>query len=418
MHTRLMLALPFALTLFVACGNGDGSPTGSAPDPVGEAPAAGATDSPAVDTGPTAGGGAIPAPGEALGPALSDLPRFTIQPFEGSPLSVETFPQDQIVSGGPPRDGIPALNNPPSVAASAATLVGDDDLVLGVVIDGDARAYPHAIGWWHEIVNDRIGDRGISVTFCPLTSTGMVFDATAEDGQQFELGVSGLLYNNNLIIYDRRDNATLYPQIYTAGIEGSHRGEALTLLPVLETTWRTWKALHPNTRVIESGTYPQSRYAVYPYGDYRTNDNYLLFRLQPSLADNASPYAGSFGTKDMVMGLRLNGAARAYPFKELGQQAVVNDALGDIEVVVAYDRDSQMAVPFARQVADQILTFQLREGGFPFQLRDLETGSIWDLTGLAIDGPLSGTRLTQVPAHNAFWFAWVTFWPETDVYLP
>jgi len=429
MQTLITRALPFAVAVLAACSGGDGTPTSSGVDLDTGAPASGvpASDGDIVGDGEpgtpstegdATGGGVMPLPDAGSGPAPADLRPYAIQPFEGSQLSLETFPRNSIVSGGVPRDGIPALNNPRFVAPGSVTYLTDDDLVLGVVIDGEARAYPHNIGWWHEIVNDRIGDRAISVTFCPLTGTGLVYDATGEEGEQFQLGVSGLLYNNNLVMYDRRDRSTLYPQLYGTGVDGARKGEALTLLPVMETTWRAWRTLYPDTGVIESGTYDLERYTRYPYGSYRTDNDYLIFGLRPNLAENTSPFSSSFGSKDMVLGLRLNGEARAYPFDEMGEQTVVNDHLGDIDVVVAFDRDSQLAVPYARQVDDQILTFELAQGGFPFQLRDQETGSTWDITGRAIAGPLSGKRLTQVPAHNAFWFAWVTFWPETDVYLP
>lgn len=425
--------LPLAVAVLAACGGSDSSPSAPTDDPGTATPAAGSAapvDEQVDGTVGAAVGGEIgvedgaadgvdtPLPGLDRGPTLAELPAFVIQPFEGSLLSLETFPRDRIVSGGVARDGIPALTNPTFVAPGAIAYLEEDDLVLGVVIDGEARAYPHNIGWWHEIVNDRLGDRSISVTFCPLTGTGLVFDTTGEDGEQFQLGVSGLLYNNNLVLYDRRDRSTLYPQLYGTGVDGERRGESLTLLPVVETTWRAWKTLYPDTGVIESGTYSLSRYTRYPYGNYRTDDGYLIFGLRPTLANNFSPYSTSYGAKDMVLGLRLNGEAKAYPFEELGGQTVVNDQLGGIDVVVAFDSASQMALPFARQVDDQILTFERREGAFPFQLRDLETGSTWTILGRAVDGPLAGTQLTQVPAHNAFWFAWVTFWPETDVFQP
>jgi hypothetical protein len=124
---------------------------------------------------------------------------------------------NHIISGGPGRDGIPAMNNPDFVDPDQVSYVAPDDLVLGVYMNGIAKAYPENLGWWHEIVNDVIGGQGISVTFCPLTGTGLVFDATNPDGSQFELGVSGLLVNSNLIMFDRRDQTTLYPQMaYTA----------------------------------------------------------------------------------------------------------------------------------------------------------------------------------------------------------
>ena len=291
----------------------------------------------------------------------------------------------------------------------------EEDLVLGLVVNGVARAYPENIGWWHEIVNDEIGGRSVSVTFCPLTGTGLAFEAA--DGGPLELGVSGRLFNNNLVMYDRRDDETLYPQLYFTGVHGSRKGESLTLLPAIETTWRTWKTLHPDTEVVAGGTYSESRYTQYPYGGYRTNNDFLIFSLNPSIARNANPYAGRYGRKDPMLGVRLNGEPKAYLFDKMGERAAINDQLGGVDILVVWDQDSYLALPYSREVDGQSLTFEIEPGeGFPFSLVDDETGSLWDINGVAIDGPMSGARLARVPAHSSFWFAWVTFWQETDVW--
>ena len=386
-------------------------------DGIPEVPGDATPDAPDVD---------LPGDDVNLPPAADALPTGAVlptpwganQPLFGSSLSVETFPLHRVVSGGPPKDGIPALNNPPFVAASTPpSWLGEDDLVLGVVVGGVARAYPHNIGWWHEIVNDRVGDQAVCVTFCPLTGTGLVFDANDENGNQFELGVSGQLYNNNLIMYDRRDNSTLYPQIYSTAVLGPRTGESLSLMPVVETTWATWKRLHPDTEVIANGTKSSSQYTRYPYGDYRINNSYLLFALNPPLSDNPNAYANIFGAKDGMLGVRLDGHARAYLFDEMGDQAAINDQVGGVDIVVLWDRASSLAIPYASEVDGQSLSFEIDDStGFPFSLVDRETGSLWNARGEAIDGPLAGAQLTQVPAHNSFWFAWVSFWRDTDVW--
>ena len=120
-----------------------------------------------------------------------------------------------------------------------------------------------------------------------------------------------------------------------------------------------------------------------------------------------------------MLGVRLNGEPKAYLFDKMGQRAVINDQVGGVDVVVVWDEDSHLALPYARDVDGQSLTFGLEPGqGFPFSLVDDETGSLWDINGVAIDGPLAGARLARVPAHNTFWFAWVTFWQETQVWKP
>jgi hypothetical protein len=362
-------------------------------------------------------------PAQALPNLDTTAPSFSAQitasPFAASGHSLEEFPLRLLISSIIPKDGIPALSNPSF--ATDASFLNDDDLVLGVVINGLAKAYPHNIGWWHEIVNDRVGGHPISVTFCPLTGTGLVFDAQAKDGSHFELGVSGLLFNTNLVMYDRRDGRTLYPQLYFTSVQGPRRGESLTLLPVVETRWSTWKRLHPDTQVVAYGTYAPSQYTRYPYGAYRTDNAYLIFGISPILEKNPNPVANHFGAKDRVLGLRFNGQAKAYPFDQMGKHQIINDQVGGVDIVILWDRDTHLALPFSRKVGGQILSFDIdQSAGFPFQLVDRETKTRWNANGIAVAGPLAETkqRLTQVPAHNSMWFAWVTFWQDTEVWTP
>ncbi len=393
-------------------------------DPVTTAPAEQAS----VETPPVTGETQIPSneADDADAQAMETAPGIDLPspagiggPQEGTFLDLERFPYDSIVSGGPPKDGIPALTNPIFIGPSFVEYLHSDDLVLGVVINGEARAYPHNIGWWHEIVNDKIGNRAISVTFCPLTGTGLVFDATDEGGRQFQLGVSGLLFNTNLIMYDRRDGTTLYPQMAFKAVSGARKGDLLELLPVIETTWATWKKLYPRTRVIETGLYNIDAYTNYPYGDYRIDHQSFLFDLVVPLRINGNPYVTDFLAKERVLGVRLDGEPKAYPFSAMGKRAVINDRVGGVDLAVVWDRTSNFAIPYAREVDGRSLSFDLVEfPEFPFiGLRDRETETLWDVRGLAVEGELAGQQLRQIPAHNSMWFAWVTFWQNTDVWM-
>ena len=422
---RLIAAysLAFSFAVLSACGDdgGKSNPSAAPGTDVGQntpPPAAGPDASAPIADAPPASAALPPGPPDSGSPVPNDFtPLITAAPFASSGRSLASFPLDQIVGGGPPKDGIPALTNPPF--AASASFLSDDDLVLGVVINGEAKAYPHNIGWWHEIVNDRVGGHPVSVTFCPLTGTGLVFDARAEDGGQFELGVSGLLFNNNLIMYDRRDGSTLYPQLYFTAIDGPRQGESLDLLPVAETRWGTWKRLYPDTQVVASGSYRQSQYTRYPYDDYRTNNSYLIFGLSPRLSANPNPASAAFAVKDRVLGLRLNGRAKAYPFDSMGSRRIINDRVGGTEIAVLWDRGTHLALPYSRWVGEDLLTFDIDQSdGFPFNMVDRETGTRWNANGVALEGPLQGKRLTQIPAHNSMWFAWVTFWQDTDVWSP
>jgi hypothetical protein len=333
---------------------------------------------------------------------------------------LSSFPTDKILSGGVPKDGIPALTDPQFVdlTSSDANYILENDLVLGVIINGEAKAYPHNMGWWHEIINDVVGGQPVVVSFCPLTGTGLVFDGQGEEGTRITCGVPGLLFNNNLIMYDRRDNATLYPQMIHTSIDGSLGGE-LKLMPVIETTWRYWKQLYPNSKVVSvrSGTYTSSRYTQYPYGSYREFTQGPSFAAFSALSDN--PTAQLFPPKTITLGIRFGETAKGYPFSILGDEAVINDTFEGTDLVIAFYSKEQYAAPFSRVVNGQTLTFEKvasTDPVFPFFMRDNETGSTWNLKGEATAGTLQGRTLTRIPAHNGFWFAWTTFWQNTGIY--
>ncbi len=394
----LAFALVFAGVTMHACGK-DGDNALLAP---------GADDEPRS--------GLSPVPGFSISDELS--PWGAHSPFQGSNLELDSFPLGDVVTGGPGKDGIPALTNPVFVEPTQVSYLAEDDLVLGLVVDGVARAYPENIGWRHEIINDEIAGFPVSVTFCPLTGTGLAFKA-ADEGP-FTLGVSGGLFNSNLVMYDRRDDETLYPQMFFTGITGNRKGESLTLLPITETTWRTWKRLHPETEVVGLGEDTFSResaYTVYPYTGYLTTE-VVLFPLDPSPRLNPNPHALDYGRKSPLLGVRLNGEAKAYVFEEMGDRVIIHDHLGGVDILVVWDQESYLALPYSREVEGQSLTFEIVADGFPFSLIDSETGSLWDINGVATDGAMAGVRLEQIPAHNSFWFAWVTFWQETEVWRP
>ena len=339
--------------------------------------------------------------------------------------SSTNFPFDEVVSGGIGRDAIPALTDPRFVNLNSgeASYLFDNDLVLGVVVNGEAKAYPHNIGWWNEIVNDVVGGQPVVVSFCPLTGTGLVFDGRGDDGRRITCGVSGQLFNNNLIMFDRRDNDTLYPQMIFRGITGQRTGQDLSLMPVIETTWRYWKELYPNTTVVSDNTGTPRDYRSYPYifgsGDYRFSEFPPLFSTSPRRDQN--PTAQLFDFKDLTLGVRFDELAKAYPFQSMGEEAVINDIVDNTPIVVVWYGAEQMAIPYFREMESGSgpLTFEKvasSDSRFPFYMKDNETGTTWNLKGEAIEGALKGNRLQQVPAHNAFWFAWATFWQNTELF--
>lgn len=369
------------------------------------------------------------------------------EPAVGSSLSFPV-PESELRRASP-RDGIPAITGPAfapdwsDVAidfGSETTYrprLADDDPVVGVVradVAGDdadrsgpvARAYPLKVLNWHEVVNDSFGGP-LLVTYCPICRSGLVARRTvggtgtqsggsrgeatgAPGGVVTDFGVSGLLFRENLVLYDDT-TGSLWSQILATAIRGPNTGETLEVLPSTLTTWGEWKGRFPDGELLLPP--PLSDTVVgrvrfdYDFdlvGQSRENAAYLEERLGDDFGDSRLP------KRALVLGVADDGEARAYPLLEMGD-APVNERVGDLPVVVTARRGS--AAAFDRRVGGRPLTFERAEPGF---LR--AGGSRWRVeTGRAVDGPLEGTRLDQVNAHPPlFWFAWLDFHPTTTVW--
>ena len=313
---------------------------------------------------------------------------------------------DEIYSGGVPRDGIPALNDPVFIEANQATYLSSADLVLGVVIEGEARAYPINIMDYHEIVNDHFQSRPVCVTYCPLTGSGVAF-ASVLDGREVSYGVSGLLFRNNLIPYDRT-SSSLYSQMYVRGIRGDYRDFDWLLYPSLRCTWGFWKNHYPDTKVMSSNTGYSRDYTSSPYGNYPASYS-TLFPVR--FPDN------SYHPKHLTLGVQFDGQAMAFPSTEVFSEKVVNIELAGMPLVIVYDSNGQYMGAYSRLVSGDTLSFSLiRNNSSRTTMTDDQTGSTWSATGLATDGSLAGEKLEQFPFYTAYWFAWHDFYPETEIY--
>ncbi len=322
-----------------------------------------------------------------------------------------TIPTSKLFDGGVGRDGIPALDQP-AVEQIASADFNDLTRVLGVVINGEARAYPMPILWWHEIVNDVVGGEPIVVSYCPLTGSGLAFDRVV-NGSTRSFGVSGLLFENNLIMFDRQTES-LWNQLLLGSQCGPDRGADLQRIPVLETTIGHWRFLYPSSSIVRRDTGHDKPYGAYPYGNYDLRDNGTT--LFPS-----SPWNRERAPKELVLGIHEGAESAAYPLEvleEMGDVVAMNDSVGGRPVLVTYHDASSTAVGYDRRVNGQLLTFAVSDSA-AFRLTDAETGSLWNPRGEAIGGPLQGSRLTQLEdAYTLFWFAWSVFHPDTRIAAP
>jgi hypothetical protein len=319
-----------------------------------------------------------------------------------------SIPHDKIITGGPGKDGIPALTNPSFVRAGDPELgyLRRNDRVVGLILDSGPLAIPLNIFWWHEIVNlDGVG-QGMAITHCPLTGSSMAFQRSAVSGAEF--GVTGLLYKNNLIMYDRDESESFWPQMLRGARCGARDGDQLPMVPVLEMTWEGWEGLFPETLVVSENTGFSRDYREYPYGDYDApNDPFTLF---PATIDTRRP------PKERVLGIPLGSGGLALPFGLLDKRgAVVSVSVefGGDELVVFWNRFEQAAMAYRPAVDNEGLTFSVEHG----RITDDQTGSLWRVDGLATDGPLAGHRLQPMAdAFVAFWFAWPEFYPEIRIW--
>jgi len=322
-------------------------------------------------------------------------------------------PCDEIVSGGPPKDVIPALTNPDKFDVDGADWLSDDAMVLGVYRNGQACAYPLAIFYWHEIVNDQLGDVRSSITYCPLTGTGMHFDAKF-DGNPSDFGVSGSLWSSNLIMYNRSEAESWWSQMKGQAIVGPGRGHRLTQLPVVETTWRIWRTIYPQTKVLSNRTGYARDYTRYPYGNYEQPDAPPFFRyINPKYFDSSQP------PKLRVLGLVGEEKSKVYPFTEIPDRGVINDTFDETPLLIVSHLQSRMALAFDRRVDGEALVFDVDgDDIYPFALKDRNTNSRWNVFGHAVSGPLAGKQLSQrSDGIIAFWFAWAAFHPSPEIYV-
>jgi hypothetical protein len=317
-------------------------------------------------------------------------------------------PLDQIVSGGPPPDGIPSIDNPKFISVQEASkFLEDSELVLGLNINGDIRAYPLQILVWHEIVNDEVSGVPVAVTYCPLCFTNQVFNRIIDGQEVVEFGTSGKLYNSNLVMYDRTSKS-LWSQALAEGIVGKYAGIKLERVPFDIAYWKEWKQLYPDSKVLSRDTGSNRPYGADPYGDYYTNSD-VLFPV--------SNKDGRLDLKEIVVGLENKGQFKAYKQQEIENKKVINDQVNgkSITLFSLYPFMIRAYDPVVENGAEKmVLQFDYNAKNNKFI--DKQTGSEWNFEGKAINGQMKGKQLTRIPFDEGFWFEWVAFHPKTEIY--
>ncbi len=333
-------------------------------------------------------------------------------------FSLHTFPYDEILSGGPPRDGIPPIDDPKFVTVEAASQwLGDQEPVIIIGLNGDVRAYPLQILTWHEIVNDVIGGVPVAVTFCPLCNAALVFDRTL-DGVVHDFGTSGKLRNSDLIMWDRQTESW-WQQFTGEGIVGELAGKKLTSLPSQVISWEAFKAANPEGRVLSRDTGFNRSYGRNPYAGYDRADN------PPFLFDG--PLDGRLLSKERVAFVTVGDETAAFPFSILEVERAVNYTVNGTGLVVFFEpgtvsaldrssiegsRDVGASGVFDANLDGRKLTFRADDDS----IVDNETGSVWSILGKATEGPLKGKQLAPILHDNNFWFAVAAFRPDTNIY--
>ncbi len=366
---------------------------------------------------------AAPAPGTAVtDPELlaeEAAPRGAGREFK-TDFTRHTVPYSDVLSGGPPKDGIPSIDNPQFVSvADADGWLGELEPVVLVEAGGAAKAYPLQVLTWHEIVNDEVGGVPISVTFCPLCNTAIGFQREF-DGQVLDFGTTGRLRYSNLIMYDRQTE-TWWQQATGAGIAGKYAGSQLGFYPANIVSWQDFRERYPDADVLSRDTGYSRSYGRNPYAGYDNINNRPFLYRGPRTPEELPPMA-------RVLTVDLPEEAVAYPYETLETARVINDTVAQTPITlfwqpgtasaldsgsIAAGRDVGTGASFNRSLEGEVLDFEWSDGA----IRDRQTSSTWSLLGEATAGPLEGSKLEAVVSINHFWFSWAAFRPETRIYV-
>jgi len=317
-----------------------------------------------------------------------------------------SIPVSDVLDGGPGKDGIPSLTGPNLISASQTSVLNDNDFVLVFKNGSEVRAYPHIILDWHEIINDNIGDVSMAVTFCPLTGTGIGWSRIINNVET-TFGVSGLLFNTNLIPFDRLTDSN-WSQILQESVNGELLGQKIELYQLLETDWLTARTIYPDIRVVSTDTGFSRTYGTSPYGDYNTNNSRFLFPVEK---DNRLPL------KEKVLAIFEDGNAKVYRSSSFDSQNIITDTFNGKNYLIVGNTNFMFAYELSGELSGLEFNyiFGNQNNNSPDIVLEDNEGTIWNLFGEAVSGPRQGTKMSVSNAMMGQWFSIAAFY-NTEIY--
>jgi hypothetical protein len=335
-------------------------------------------------------------------------PRYPRILYAGAPSRIRL---EEVVSGGVGVEGIPALDNPAHLPAEQARYLKEDEKVFGVDVGGERRAYPLRILDWHEMLNDVVGGEPVTLSYCTLCGSGVLYATRTPAGSAYTFGTSGLLYRSNKLMVDRQ-TLSLWNNLTGEPVVGrlARSPIRLEVLPLVITTWKEWRERHPDTTAL---ALPDGRFGF----DYRPG---AANRARAGVSFPVPIANDALDAKDEVFAVRLGDRAKAYPVEAVLKERVVNDRLGEVDLVVVGDPESGAIRAYRREGR------RFAPASAAGELVD-EAGGRWRVEEQALvpappeddpEGTPEGdpSPLERVPGHHAFWFGWHAFFPHSELY--
>lgn len=339
--------------------------------------------------------------------------------WQKTDFSLHSVPLEEMIEGGPGKDGIQSIDDPKFESMSdAAKWLNGNEPVIAYIVNGNAKAYPLQILMYHEIVNDQLEDQKIAVTYCPLCNAAMVFSRSYSK-EEFIFGTTGKVHTSNLVMYDRQSESW-WLQFTGEAVVGKHTGKQLQLLPSQIVSFEHFRNSYPNGLVLSRNTGFDKKYGINPYAHYDS-------RALPIGWFFRKPFDDRLPAMERVLGVATSTQEMALPFSKINSLPLIQTEIGTEKVLViskpgmASSMDKRLihesknvlaAAAYSRKVDGVVLDFEFMQG----EIKDTQTGTSWNMFGVAEQGELAGKRLSKIDRGVYFAFVWLDFYPESVIF--